>query len=81
MYAEPEFVRSGRLSRRCAVRITVPRNGALAEWTPEPPDKLTPQEMRRYRKIRDAAIADLAADAGERIGIIELAGGFAPKRR
>jgi hypothetical protein len=80
MYAEPEFVRSGRLSRRYAVRITASRNGTLAEWTPEPPDQLTPQEMRRDRKIRDAALAELAAHIGGTVGVIELAGGFAPDR-
>jgi hypothetical protein len=78
MYAEPEFVRSGRLSRRYSVQVAASRNGIRAEWTPDTPDKLTRQEMRRYRQIRDAAIAELAAHIGGGVAVVELAGGFAP---
>jgi hypothetical protein len=80
MHAEPKFVRSGRLSRRYSVTVTASGNRIDAEWTPALPRKLTPQEMRRYRKIRDAALAELAAHIGGTVGVIELAGGFAPDR-
>jgi hypothetical protein len=55
MYAEPEFVRSGRLGRRYAVKVTVSGNRIDAEWTPALPRKLTRKEMRRTaprRRIR-----------------------------
>lgn len=60
-----------RLSKRVSVTICASRLGVTCEWDPSVPTGLTPNERRRYRQARDAAIAHLAARTGLSIAVLE----------
>lgn len=59
------------------VTMTIPRSGsgllaATVEWEPYLPKRLTDAELRQYRAGRDAALAEMAAELGVTVGLVEL---------
>lgn len=79
MSAEQGFTRRARISRRYAIEMTITKAAIFCVWDPKQPDKLTRKEMRRYEALRDAAVAELAANLGQSVIVAELNGGFAPE--
>ncbi|MHB8390520.1 MAG: hypothetical protein ACYDBH_13225 [Acidobacteriaceae bacterium] len=69
MTAELAIEKTGRVSYRYSVTVTVSQAGAVAEWYPRTPKKLRSCELTAYRAVRDAAIAELA----EHLGLIMVA--------
>jgi hypothetical protein len=63
--------RHARLSRRCAVDVTIGSGGMVVEWAPRCPDRLTRQEWDRYVEARNACASDFAGRIG---GPIVIAG-------
>jgi hypothetical protein len=61
---------------RCTVTIPPLRHGELRstvfEWVPSVPPRLTKQELRDYRRGRDAAFAELARRTGDRMLLVEI---------
>lgn len=61
---------------RCTVTIPPPRSGearsAVFEWEPQVPLRLTKAELGEYRRGRDAAFAELAAQAGLNLLLVEI---------
>ena len=56
-------------SYRCTITLPQPEGGVVqsgvVEWHPETPvGRLTPGQIRRYRRERDKALAELAAEHG-----------------
>lgn len=71
------LTRTFRVGKR-TVTLTFPRPRSgealmmTAEWDPDPPRRLTVKELRAYRRGRDAAVAELAAELGVRAAVVEL---------
>jgi hypothetical protein len=53
---------------RCEMRFT--NRGLVAEWTPAPPKKLTPEELAEYRRGRDTFLAEVAKLIGGDILVV-----------
>lgn len=53
-----------------------PKPGALIhavlEWDPTTPSRLTDEELRQYRDGRNRALADLAAERGINVAVLDL---------
>jgi hypothetical protein len=45
---------------------------ATAEWAPDSPSSLTDEEWREYRHGRHVALAELAAELGISVALLEL---------
>ncbi len=60
-----------RLSDRLSVEITAGLGGATCEWDPGMPERLTAEELRAYRKARNALLQRLAERIGGRILVVE----------
>lgn len=62
--------------RRVTLTIPKPLTGAavamVCEWEPTQPRKLSRREWREYRAGRNAAVAELSRQLGERILLMEL---------
>ena len=60
----------------CELTVQRPRPGALMyatlEWSPTEPSKLSTEEWREYRHGRNQALADLAAELGINVAVLEL---------
>jgi hypothetical protein len=71
------LTRSWRVGSR-QVTMTIPRakpgamRAAAIEWWPDAPPRLTGSEWHEYRSGRDAAMAELAAELGINIAVLEL---------
>lgn len=72
MSGEAAATRTARLSRRLSVTVTASRLGVVAEWSPDKPRKLTRKELVRYRRVRDEALAELAARTREAVVVVEI---------
>lgn len=62
---------------RCTLTVPQPAPGqqraAAVEWEPVLPDRrLTPAEVDQYRRGRDSAMRELAAQLGGVVALIEL---------
>jgi hypothetical protein len=53
---------------RCEMRFI--SRGLVAEWTPAPPKKLTPEERADYLRGRDAFLAEVAQLIGGDVVVI-----------
>ncbi len=53
---------------RCEMRFTA--RSLIAEWTPAPPKKLTPEELNDYLRGRDALLAEVAKLIGGNILVV-----------
>lgn len=76
MSAEAAFTRSWRVGMWVAsLTCRKPQAGqdlaAVIEWTPNRPHRLSAGELQQYRAGRDAAMAELAAELGITVGVIE----------
>ncbi len=60
-----------RLSKRLSVTITVSSLGMSCEWDPAFPDKLTTNELHRYRDARDTVVIEVAKSLGGNAVVIE----------
>lgn len=60
----------------CELTVQRPKTGALmnavVEWTPAEPPRLSTEEWRQYRAGRNRAIAELAAQLGISVAVLEL---------
>lgn len=62
---------------RFTCTMTVPRPDphgvvhAVAEWTPTEPTRLTTEEWRQYRAGRNRALAEISAELGLSIAVLE----------
>jgi hypothetical protein len=69
------LVRSFPIGKR-TVTISLPRPDSglslAAEWSPEPPRKLSKKEWRQYRAGRQTLLEEYAALTGHRIAVIEV---------
>lgn len=56
--------------------IPKPRRGsvisATVEWAPDEPARLSVEELRQYRSGRNLALAELAAELGIRVAVVDL---------
>ena len=72
------FVASFPVGRKYTVTLTVrcPQDGEVVcspmEWSPRVPKRLTKAELRDYRRGRNKAFAELAAQSGIEVLIAEL---------
>ncbi|GMR20199.1 MAG: hypothetical protein BMS9Abin36_0794 [Gammaproteobacteria bacterium] len=71
MTAESVDTKTFRLSRRLSVELSVSSIGIVAEWLPDPPDKLTYGELSKYRKARGVMLERLADKLGGAVVLIE----------
>jgi hypothetical protein len=55
---------------RCEMRFDAER-GLVAEWTPDTPRRLTPQELADYRRGRNAFLAEVAKIIGGNVLLVE----------
>ena len=73
-----EFARSFAVGVRFTATLRAVRcddSGALAaviEWTPRRPERLTPAEVQTYRRGRDDALRELAAELGVGVAVAEV---------
>jgi hypothetical protein len=68
----PTESRTVVLSPRLTVELTIGPGGLTAEWSPRLPDRLTAEELRRYRGARDELVKAFAARTGITIVIAEV---------
>jgi hypothetical protein len=71
------LTRSWRVgSRTASLSVPRPKPGkplhVCIEWDPSPPSQLSTSEWREYREGRNAALADLAAELGIGVGVVDL---------
>lgn len=70
-------VRSWRVGER-TVTLTLPSRkpgqmlSAAVEWSPSEPTRLSMEEWREYRAGRSKAIAELAAELGINVAVLDL---------
>lgn len=43
----------------------------LCEWSPDEPTRLTPEEWQQYAAGRNAALAEMAAELGVNVAVID----------
>lgn len=77
MSTEAAFTRSWCAGRYTATLTSpLPRAGevrsAAIEWSPAVPKRLTADELHAYRAGRDQALADLSAELGIHIAVLEV---------
>lgn len=70
-------VRSWPVGRHaCQLTVRRPKPGAVVnavvEWSPAEPARLTAEEWAQYRAGRNQALAELAAELGINVGVLEL---------
>ena len=62
--------------RTVTLTVQRPKEGtvmsAVAEWSPDEPTRLSTAEWRQYRSGRNRAIADLAAELGITVAVLDL---------
>ena len=62
--------------RTVTLTLRRPKPGAVihttAEWSPSEPARLTTEEWRAYRFGRNTALAELAAELGTTIAVVEV---------
>ena len=73
----PSLVRSFRVGKRtCTLTLRKPVVGMVlhstAEWSPEPPQRLSRRELREYREGRNAVFAEFAQITGLRTLLVEV---------
>ena len=60
----------------CELTVQRPKPGAIVnasiEWSPSEPSRLTHDEWREYRHGRNHALAELAAELGINMALVEL---------
>jgi hypothetical protein len=66
------FTRRAQITKRLAVEITVSSLGLIAEWSPAAPDRLNAAGLRKYRRARDAALAEMAEATDLKILLIDF---------
>lgn len=78
MSATQAFVRSWTVGQYTAT-LSTPKPAcsrgslsAIVEWSPHEPERLSLNELAEYRRGRDAALRELAAETGLRVAVIEL---------
>jgi hypothetical protein len=73
MTTDKTVTRTGKLSSRYTVTITIGSLGMTCEWEPKQPEysEMTSKEIRTYRTIRDQTVAEFAAILNGNILIIE----------
>jgi hypothetical protein len=75
--AEAAFTRSWRVGSYTAT-LTSPApaagqvRGAVIEWRPNVPGRLSPPMADAYRRGRDKALADMARALRIKVGVVEL---------
>lgn len=74
------FVRTWSVGSNFTATLSCPgieageQQAAEVQWSPHLPKKLTPAQLDEYRRGRDAALDDLAAHLGLRIGVVDVGG-------
>jgi len=77
MTAEAAFTRTWPVGKYVAtLSMSRPSNGkaqcVLIEWSPEMPQRLGESEIAEYVRGRNAALADMAAELGLRVALVEV---------
>jgi hypothetical protein len=73
----PILIRSWKVGSH-ACTLTVPRPAAcralhaVFEWEPAVPERFSEAEWAQYRSGRDAALAEIAAELGITVAVLEL---------
>lgn len=61
---------------RCTLTVGPARPDEMAtsviEWSPQPPRRLSSSQLRAYRRGRNAAMAELAAELGGAVVLVEV---------
>jgi hypothetical protein len=66
--------RHARLSGRYSIDITMTLDGRAmtCEWDPRPPSHLSTVELAAYRNARDGLLAEIGAELGRNIVVLEI---------
>ncbi len=77
MGEKAELVKSWRVGkRRVTLTVAQPKAGQVVhsvfEWEPDVPRRLSGRELKQYRAGRDAAFAEVFAEAGVKGMVLEI---------
>ena len=61
-----------RINDRRSCEFTISPRGFCCEWTPGTPDRLTPDELERYRAARNEMVRRLTTRLGIKAMVVKL---------
>jgi hypothetical protein len=70
--ADSAISRKVKLGGGLSLQLTMSRSGAVCEWSPSMPSKLTRLQWRKYRKARNELAAELGQYLGGDVLVVEV---------
>jgi hypothetical protein len=70
--ADAAFSKKINLGGGLSIELTMSRSGAVCEWSPAMPNRLSRLQWKKYRKARNELAAKLAEHIGGEVVMFEL---------
>jgi hypothetical protein len=70
--ADSAISRKVKLGGGLSVEITIGRSGAICEWSPSMPSRLSRLQWKKYRKARNELVAEFGEHLGGAALVVEV---------